>query len=144
MKASRQWAIGRRVRTPRGRRSPCSASIGTRLLHRGRKSLGSPSGPGWFENNQGEIVVAATGSHGGKRNNASRPRGQERVMFGPSEWQREHCSINLISPAWISAGLASFAGGFGMDSSLRAGGFGMSPPSSLKFDASNRRATLPC
>jgi hypothetical protein len=33
-------------------------------------------------------------------------------MFGPSVWQREHCSINLVSPAWISAGLASLLRGY--------------------------------
>ncbi len=54
------------------------------------------------------------------------------VMFGPSVWQREHCSMNLVSPAAISRALALFSGGFGKGSSRRTSGFRVSPPSSLK------------
>jgi hypothetical protein len=54
------------------------------------------------------------------------------VMLGPKTWHREHCSMNLISPCLISAALAVFSGGLGKSSSLRAGGFGTSPPSSFK------------
>ena len=53
-------------------------------------------------------------------------------MLGPKTWHREHCSMNLISPCLISAALAVFSGGLGKGSSLRAGGFGTSPPPSLK------------
>jgi hypothetical protein len=53
-------------------------------------------------------------------------------MLGPKTWHREHCSMNLISPCLISAALAVFSGGLGKSSSLRAGGFGTSPPPSLK------------
>src|SRR5208282_700491 len=53
------------------------------------------------------------------------------VVLGPKTWQREHSSMNLISPALMLAALAVCGGGSGIGASMRSGGVGTAPPPSL-------------
>src|ERR1039457_1495882 len=46
------------------------------------------------------------------------------VVDRPSVWQREHSSMNLISPALMAAAVTVCAGGFANGSLARAGGVG--------------------